>query len=339
MKTLRQFLVTMALAGWLLTTFAVPVFAAGEAADNKPLLPLPGSGTYTGIATVAGETAEEKFYNLVKNVIANVRYIIGAVAIAFIIYAGIRMVIAQGKEEEYGKQRMNILWAIIGLALIGMSGELIRIFNVYCGANGKDIADNPCVQGGFLKDPNAILRAATLFDQRTQFLITFIKYFIGSIAIFFVVRSGLRLITIGSNEENVGKDKKNLLYGLIGLGLIIMSDTVINKVFYQVDLSKYPTVGGAAPSFDPGRGVKEVVGFTNILVSIVGPMAVLALLAGGVMYITSGGNEEKQGKAKRVIMATIIGILIIYGAFAIVSTFVGGQFEGGAGPIAQPAST
>jgi len=59
----------------------------------------------------------------------------------------------------------------------------------------------------------------------------------------------------------------------------------------------------------------------------VGPIAVLVLVLGGIMYTTAGGDEEKMNKAKRLLIATGIGIMIIYGAFALVSTFLAGDIQ------------
>lgn len=332
MKTLKQFLVTMALMVAVLAQLYVP----SAAVFAQDLIPLP-SGSYANLPTVAGETADQRFQYLVTAIVNNVRYVLGAVAIGLIVYAGVRMVLAQGNEEEYTTQKRNIMYAIIGLAVVGFSGDLVRIFSVYCPQTGKDFNGQPCTPGGFLKDPNAIIRSATLFDQRTEFIITFIKYFIGSIAVFGVIRSGMRLITSQGNEEKLAEDKKTLMYGIIGLLFIIMADNVISNVFYKVDLSRYPSVGGAAPGFDAAQGVKELAGFTNLVLSIATPIAVLMLLYGAFMYITSAGNEDRQGKAKRLIIAVVAGILIMYAAFAIVSTVISGSFQpGGAGTVEQP---
>ena len=51
------------------------------------------------------------------------------------------------------------------------------------------------------------------------------------------------------------------------------------------------------------------------------------LIIGAIMYATSGGEEENMNKAKRVIIATIVGIVIIYGAFAMVSTVISGRLS------------
>jgi len=328
MKTLRQLMIFMAVTSLALWFVALPVYA-----QENQLLPLAPATSYNALPTAVGTTGQDKFNNLVFSIIMNVRYIIGAVAVAMIVYAGAMMALAQGKEEEYTKQRANILWSVIGLALVALSGDIIRIFSVYCD-KGVDMAGNPCIAGGFLKDPNAILRSATIFGQRTQFMITFIKYLIGSIAVLMIVRSGVRMITMGTQEE-LATDKKNLIYSVVGLLLIILSDTAINRVFYQIDLSKYPTVGGVTPGINPTQGVNEVVGFTNVVVSILSPIAVLMLLAGGIMYMTAAGNEERQTKAKKMVIATVIGIIIMYGAFAIISSVVAGRIEGGTGPVTQ----
>ena len=337
MKTLKQFLIALTLMVVLLVNVAPLALAEDPpAANSQDLLPLPGSGSYSNLPTVSGTSADQRFNNLVVAVVNNLRYIIGAVAIGVMVYAGVRMVIAQGNEEEYTTQKRNILYAIIGLAVIGLSGDLVRIFSVGCDATGKDILGQPCVAGGFLKDPNAIVRSATLFNQRTQFVITFIKYLIGSIAVFGVVRSGMRLVTSSGNEEKLSEDKKGLFYGILGLIFIIMADPIINNVFYKVDLSRYPSVGGAAPGFDAAQGVKELAGFTNLVVTIATPVAILMLLYAAFSYVTSAGNEEKQGKAKRLIFAVIVGILVMYAAFAIVSTVISGSFQGGLGTQTAP---
>lgn len=331
MKIFKQLLVSLGVMAVVLTATALPVMAA-----DTGFLTLPDKSSYGEIpGGKAGATGQQQVYDLVIAVVNNVRYIIGAVAIGMIVYAGVRMVIAQGKEDEYATQKRNILWAIIGLALIGFSGEIVRIFSVYC-EGGKDAAGNACVAGGFLKDPNAIIRQSSIFNQQTQFIITFIRYIVGSICVLMIIRNGLRMITMGSQDDKMEMDKKNLFYSIFGLILIIISDTVINKVIFKLDPSKYSGLTGATPTSDPVRAVQEIVGVTNLVLNILSPVAVLFLLYGAFLYVTSAGNEEQQGKAKRVIFMAIVGIIVMYGAFAIVSTIISGQFDGaGIGPVTQ----
>ena len=326
MKTLRQFLAVMGVAAYLLASMAVPASA------QTRLFPLPGTEVYGGVQAPTQTTAQGQFQELIWGIVQNTRFILGAVAIAFIVYSGFRMVTAWGNEEVYGTQRRNLFYCVVGLAVVGLAGEVANIFAVSCPdpsstfipPGGTKLA---CTQGGFLKDPNSIIRASTLFSQRTKIVITFIKYFIGSITILMIVRSGLRMITMSSKEETIAQDKKSLAYSAIGLALIILADNVISNVFYKLDLTRYPSTGGAAPAVDAVRGVQEIVGFTNFAVSIVGPIAVLMLLAGGIMYITAAGKEDQMSKAKKLIMVALVGIIIMFGAFAVVSTFISGNID------------
>lgn len=358
-----QFLVVFSIMGTILLSMAVPVMADETTTSSAPssnaaggqgavpgadggtttkpnqLFPLPSVSEYGDLPSpTAGKSAQYQFQELMWGIVQNVRFIIGAVTIAFAVYSGFRMVTAWGNEEVYGKQRTNLLYCVIGLAVVGMSGEMAKIFAVSCPGDMFVAPGQPayaCTQGGFLKDPNAIIRASTIFNQRTKLVITFIKYFIGGIAVLMIVRNGMRMITMGSSDEKMGMDKKNLAYSALGLILIVVADNVISNVFYKLDLTRYPSVGGAAPGIDTARGVEEIVGVTNLIVTIVGPLAVLMLLAGGVMYMTAAGKEEQMTKAKKLIVVTLVGIVIIYGAFAIVSTFISGSVGE---PAAAPAT-
>lgn len=252
--------------------------------------------------------------NLVANIVKNVRVIIGAVAIVMIIISGVKLITAQGNEEVFAKQQTTLIFSIIGLFLVGLAGELSQIFEV-----GR---------GGFLKDPNVALQKSKLFSRTVEIIITFIKYIIGSVAVLFVVRNGLRLVLMGGNEEEVAKDKKNILWGMLGLVVILMANPIINKVFFKIDTSKFPGLEPVRPGIDPKRLILEIAGMTNIVAALAGPFALLSLVAGGLMYILAGGEEEKIGKAKKIIIWSLVGIVVIYGSFAIVSTFVARKFEG-----------
>lgn len=56
----------------------------------------------------------------------------------------------------------------------------------------------------------------------------------------------------------------------------------------------------------------------NIALAIAGLIAVLFLIIGGFRYITSAGNEETAEKAKKIILNSIIGIVVIILSFVIV---------------------
>lgn len=61
---------------------------------------------------------------------------------------------------------------------------------------------------------------------------------------------------------------------------------------------------------------------TNTILYIVGIIAVIMLIIGGIRYVISGGDSKKVTDAKNTILYAIIGLVIAFLAFAIVNFVV-----------------
>lgn len=72
-----------------------------------------------------------------------------------------------------------------------------------------------------------------------------------------------------------------------------------------------------------GLGTKDIregiMNIINVLLGFLGILAIIIILWGGFRWLTSGGNEEKVGEAKKIITAGIIGLIIIFTSYAIAS--------------------
>jgi len=66
----------------------------------------------------------------------------------------------------------------------------------------------------------------------------------------------------------------------------------------------------------------------NVLLVVVGILAVIYLIYGGIMYITAGGDAEKANKGRVAITNAIIGIVIIMLALAIYNFVIQGVRSG-----------
>ncbi len=58
---------------------------------------------------------------------------------------------------------------------------------------------------------------------------------------------------------------------------------------------------------------------TNVILYIVGIIAVIMLIIGGIKYVISGGDAKKVTDAKNTVLYAIIGLVIAFLAFAIVN--------------------
>lgn len=65
-----------------------------------------------------------------------------------------------------------------------------------------------------------------------------------------------------------------------------------------------------------GAIIRAALGFLGVI-------AVVIILFGGFKWMTAGGNEERVGEAKKLIIAGIIGLAIILSAYAIASFVIG----------------
>ncbi|HAM88221.1 MAG: hypothetical protein US83_C0010G0040 [Candidatus Falkowbacteria bacterium GW2011_GWC2_38_22] len=101
------------------------------------------------------------------------------------------------------------------------------------------------------------------------------------------------------------------------------------SLFFQANLSQ-------AQSLDESLGIKyaENVGLPaaadedvrdmavtiiKYLITFLGIIAVVIILYGGFVWMTAAGNDDRVGKAKSIIIAGVIGLVVIIAAFAIVN--------------------
>ncbi|MEK7673529.1 MAG: hypothetical protein AAB373_06625 [Patescibacteria group bacterium] len=61
----------------------------------------------------------------------------------------------------------------------------------------------------------------------------------------------------------------------------------------------------------------------NYFLGFLGFLAVIMIIYGGVLYVSSAGNDDSIGKAKKIIMYALVGIIIILLSFVLVRAVLG----------------
>lgn len=81
--------------------------------------------------------------------------------------------------------------------------------------------------------------------------------------------------------------------------------------------------GSDAPSglFDGDAPVFQTI--VNVLLFIIGAVAVIMLIIGGIRYVVSGGDQAQVTGAKNTILYAIIGIVVAVLAYAVVNFVLG----------------
>lgn len=65
---------------------------------------------------------------------------------------------------------------------------------------------------------------------------------------------------------------------------------------------------------------RYIKAFYDYGLAIVGILAAIVLMAGGVLWLTSAGNDSKITQAKELIFGSIIGVVILFGSYIILNT-------------------
>jgi len=123
-----------------------------------------------------------------------------------------------------------------------------------------------------------------------------------------------------------------LIIGFLFVGIFINFSSIVlaaNSVFCAdgkcglgvgIQETKKNLAGSGISTED--SAIKLIAGWTNFLLPFAGVLAILSIIVGGFMYITAFGNEEQTGKAKKIIMWSAFGLILIFSAYAIVNTLI-----------------
>lgn len=114
---------------------------------------------------------------------------------------------------------------------------------------------------------------------------------------------------------------KKIATGLAALGGVLAA----LPVFAGADLGKTIN-GGLNFGTIVGWGTQDlktvIMLVINVIMGFLGIVAVVIILWGGFKWMTAGGNEEQVGESKKLIIAGVIGLAIVIGAWAIAAFVV-----------------
>lgn len=74
-------------------------------------------------------------------------------------------------------------------------------------------------------------------------------------------------------------------------------------------------IGRKAPTQIIGRAIKTVLG-------IIGAIALLMFVYGGLMWMTSGGSPEKIKKAQTTLVWAVLGLVVIFASYTLVDFII-----------------
>ncbi len=77
------------------------------------------------------------------------------------------------------------------------------------------------------------------------------------------------------------------------------------------------------PLGDNNLSVGGLIGrVINSIMGIVGSLALLMFVYGGLVWMTSSGSQEKVKKGKDILLWSAVGLVVIFGAYALTSIII-----------------
>lgn len=116
-----------------------------------------------------------------------------------------------------------------------------------------------------------------------------------------------------------GGDKMKLFSKKAVISLAVISLLAVPCLsFAAVDFGLSAGVNTGLTSNDIRDTIASII---NVALGLLGIVCVVIVIAGGFLWMTAAGNEEKVEKAKKLLGAGVIGLVIVLCAYAI-ATFV-----------------
>lgn len=229
-----------------------------------------------------------------------VKYVLGSIAVLMLMFNAIRMITAGKESEDAVKKEKDFLkYALMGLVLVFVADEAILL--AFFGEEGE-----------VLTTEESAADYASAGGDILEGLYNFVHVFMASIAVLMLVYSGLQILMAAGSEETVNSAKKRIFISSMGLVVVGLSELFVKDIFFKDQGSE----------IDVDRGRELLVSLTNFLASVIGTIAVGALVYAGFLYILNFGNEDMVGKAKKIMFGAVAGIILAAGAFAVVSTVI-----------------
>ena len=228
------------------------------------------------------------------------KVIISGFALIYIVLIGAYMVIYSEDESTIAKQKMQIMYAMIGFLFLNIP---TLIYDVFVNPDAPNMITNSWTSN----EQNGLLWNGDNLAKFWDALMKFFRVLVFIVAVGMFTWSAFTLIISRGKDEYKKNAFNRFLYGSASLIFLGIAEVWIN-VISQSDFSANSILwdGIAGQIF-------------NFLFFLAGPVAVFFLIVWAYYYITSAGNEDRAKKWKAIVINTAIATVILLASFSFVS--------------------
>ena len=122
------------------------------------------------------------------------------------------------------------------------------------------------------------------------------------ITVVVIIVAGIMYLFSGANIDLNEKAKKTLIGAVIGFAIVLGSKFIITEVGCALGWKGATGCGVEAKSM--------ITRMITFLFSIVGIIALIGIIIGGILHIGSAGDESRAKSAKKILISSVIGLVI-----------------------------
>ena len=164
---------------------------------------------------------------------------------------------------------------------------------------------------------NVIITNPVEYNTVEEFLsrvLTRARQIIVVLSLVFILIGAIMYITSAGSPGMVEQAKKAITSALIGLAIGIAAPSFLKEIgtilgwqgVNNSDVSGALTLSAIA------------MNVLNFLLGILGVLAMVMLVIGGIMYLTSAGDEDRIDKGKKIFTYSLIGIIVAMSSLVVV---------------------
>lgn len=136
------------------------------------------------------------------------------------------------------------------------------------------------------------------------------------LSLVFIVIAAILYITSTGNQARVTAAKTAMFAALIGLAIGILAPTFLKEI---ATVLGWNSTAPLPPEVSSAKSAADILlSVLNFLLGIVGILAIIMLVAGGIMFLGAAGDMNRVGTAKKIVTFALIGIVVALASLVIV---------------------
>lgn len=143
-------------------------------------------------------------------------------------------------------------------------------------------------------------------------------------AVGYLIWGGFKYIKSHGEPGAIQQAKSAIMNAVIGLAASLSAVAIVN--FISAGIAGNTTTRFGLPRVSAGALQLDSI-MNTVVFPIAGAVAVIFVIIGGYQYVTSNGNSSETTKARNTVLYSVVGLVVIIMAFAIVQLILG-RFSG-----------